>query len=431
MNWEANPGRSGANITGKERSLPIAGLFRDLRLAARNLLRNRQRTLVAVGTVAFGIVAFLLAGGFIEFIFHDMRETTIHSQLGHIQIVRPGYFDKGIADPYAFLLPGQSSEQQVVEKTPGFAGLAPRLAFSGLISHDEATIAFIGEGVDPEREQGLSSSLTFVEGRNLASASEHAAILGEGLARSLGVRPGDRIVLLATAATGSASAVEVTVVGAFATTSQEYDDRALRIPIAVARKLMKVSGATAWIILLNTTDHTAAAAGHLASALDGRAFEVVPWTALADFYNKTVVLFSKQVSVVKYIIGLLIVLTISNTQMMCVLERTTEIGTSLAIGRRGHDVMMLFLAEGALVGLLGGFLGVLLGYTLASLISAIGIPMPPPPGMAHGFIGQILVGPRLAIDAFVLAVLTTLVASVMPAWKASRMSIVDALRHNQ
>jgi len=183
MNWEASPSRLETNITGKERLLPIAGVLRDLRLAARNLLRNRQRTLVAVGTVAFGIVAFLLAGGFIQFIFHDMRETTIHSQLGHIQIVRPGYFDKGIADPYAFLLPGQSPEQKVVEKTTGFASLAPRLAFSGLISHDEATIAFVGEGVDPEREERLSSSLTLVEGRKLASATERAAILGEGLAR--------------------------------------------------------------------------------------------------------------------------------------------------------------------------------------------------------------------------------------------------------
>ena len=58
-------------------------------------------------------------------------------------------------------------------------------------------------------------------------------------------------------------------------------------------------------------------------------------------------------------------------------------------------------------------------------------PMPPPPGMARGFLGQILVVPQLAIDALVLALLTTFLASVMPAWKASRMNIVDALRHNQ
>ena len=77
----------------------------------------------------------------------------------------------------------------------------------------------------------------------------------------------------------------------------------------------------------------------------------IPWSDLADFYNKTVVLFSRQVNVVKFIIGVIIVLTISNTQMMSVLERTTEIGTSLAIGQRRQAVMRMFMAEGVLIGL--------------------------------------------------------------------------------
>ena len=88
----------------------MSSLLADFRLATRNLLRNKQRTLVATTTVAFGIIAFLLAGGFIAWIFEQMREGTIHSQLGHVQIVRPHYFEKGIADPYAFLLPEGAAE---------------------------------------------------------------------------------------------------------------------------------------------------------------------------------------------------------------------------------------------------------------------------------------------------------------------------------
>lgn len=89
--------------------------LQDFRLATRNLRRNTRRTLVATLTVAFGIVAYLLAGGFIAWIFVQMQEGTIHSQLGHVEIVRPGYFEKGIADPYAFLLPERSPEQNIVE----------------------------------------------------------------------------------------------------------------------------------------------------------------------------------------------------------------------------------------------------------------------------------------------------------------------------
>lgn len=406
-------------------------LTTDLSLAMRNLQRNTRRTLVATLTVAFGVVAYLLAGGFIAWVFEEMREGTIHSQLGHIQIVRPAYFTKGIADPYAYLLPEHAAEQAIVEQLAGFTSLAPRLALSGLISHGETTIAFLGEGIDPMREIPVSSSVRIVSGRDLASDSEKSVLLGEGLARSLGVKEGDSVVLLATASNGSPGAVEVSVAGTFATTAKEYDDSALRLPIEVARKLMRVRGATSWVVLLDKTEQTEKSAAYLARALPAKDFEVVPWTVLADFYNKTVVLFSRQISVVKFIIGLIIVLTISNTQMMSVLERTTEIGTSLAIGLRRNTLMRMFVAEGALIGVVGGVLGVALGYALALAISAVGIPMPPPPGMASGFDGEILVAPALALDALVLALTTTLLASLMPAWKASRMNIVDALRYNQ
>jgi len=403
----------------------------DFRIASRNLRRNVRRTIVAVFTVAGGCVAFLLAGGFIAWIFDDMRESTIHSQLGHIQIVRPDYYEKGVADPYAYLLPAHSSEQKMVEQTNGFAGLAPRLAFSGLASHGDISIAFIGEGVDPVRERPISSRITVVSGHDLTDTGEPAVLVGEGLAQSLGVKPGDNVVLLVSSANGSPNAIEVKLAGTFATISKEYDDNALRLPINLARKLMRVDGATSWVMLLQRTEQTAKTVDRLRADLPANNFQVIPWSDLADFYNKTVVLFSKQVSVVKFIIGVIIVLTISNTQMMNVLERTSEIGTSLAIGQRRKFIMRLFLAEGVLIGFAGGIVGLAVGYLLATLISVVGIPMPPPPGMARGYIGQILINASLAGEAMMLALVTTLLASILPAWKASRMSIVDALRHNQ
>ena len=409
----------------------MTGLGSDFSLAARNLCRNTRRTFVATLTVAVGIVAFMLAEGFIAWIFDQMREAAIHSQLGHFQIVRPGYFEKGVADPYHFLLPDQAGEHSVISKTPGFSCLAPRLSFSGLISFGDTSVAFIGDGVDPVLEKPISSRVTIQAGRDLGDAKENSVLLGEGLAKGIGAKPGDSVVLLGTAANGSASAVEVKVVGTFATSTKEYDDNSLRLPIKVARKLMKVSGATSWVVLLNQTELTAESGKYLAANLSKKDFEIVPWTQMADFYNKTVLLFSKQVSVVKIIIGIIIVLTISNTQMMSVLERTREIGTSLAIGQRRKVVMRMFVAEGVLIGLAGGAIGVLLGYLLAHVISAVGIPMPPPPGMAHGFLGEILISPPLAFEALLLAFVTTFLASVMPAIKASRMNIVDALRYNQ
>ena len=128
------------------------------------------------------------------------------------------------------------------------------------------------------------------------------------------------------------------------------------------------------------------------------------------------------------VIALIVLISISNTQVMNVQERTTEIGTVMAIGHNRRYVMRLFLLEGLLLGIAGGLLGLAVGAVLARVVSAIGIPMPPPPGMDVGFSGEILLTPGLAAGTLALAVASTALASLYPAWRASRMVIVDALR---
>ncbi len=405
-------------------------LVRTLRLASRNLLRQHRRVRLALATIVGGVIAYLLAGGFIQWIFLDMRESSIHSQLGHVQIIRPGYFSEGMGDPYAYLLPAQTPP---IEEIVGarLKTVAPRLAFSGLLSKNDATVSFLGEGIDPEREAPVTRAITIVAGKDLTDSPADSLLLGEGLAANLGAAPGDRVVLLATTAAGGVNAVELTVVGLFATVSKGYDDSVLRTHIDVARRLMRVDGATSWVVLLEDTEATDEALARLSARLPADDFELVPWYELADFYNKTVELFSKQVGVIRVLIGLIVILSISNTLSMIVMERMGEIGTAMALGVRRKGILALFICEGMLLGLFGGLVGIVLGWGLAELISAIGIPMPPPPGMARGFIGQIRVSPALAADAFVLAFATTLAASILPAWKAARMNIVDALRQQR
>jgi putative ABC transport system permease protein len=133
----------------------------------------------------------------------------------------------------------------------------------------------------------------------------------------------------------------------------------------------------------------------------------------------------------KLIIAAIIVLSISNTMMMSVMERTGEVGTSMALGNSRRDMLSQFIGEGLILGMAGALIGVVLGTALAALISYIGIPMPPPPGATEGFTAKIRVTPALSMQALMLAIITTLIASAYPAWKASRMIIVDALRHNR
>lgn len=381
--------------------------------------------------VAFGVVALVLAGGFIEWGLWFGRDSVIHSQFGHMQIVRKGYYENGIADPFNYLLPKQSQELTQIMALPGVEVIGPRLSLSGLASLGDATISFIGNGVDATAEQDLSRSMTIREGQNLSPEDPKGIILGRGLAANLNAHVGDSIVLLTSPAHGGMKAVEVHVRGIFSTITKAYDDAALRVPIEMARTLLRVEGAHTWILLLKDTDLTEQTSARVRQIIAGSNYQLLEWRELADFYNKTETLLLKQFSIVKTIIGIIIILSISNTMMMAVVERTGEIGTIMALGVRRRKVMQLFVAEGFVLGVVGATLGLLAGYTLAAIISTIGIPMPPPPGMADGYTARILVSTRLAAESFGLATLTTLLASVYPAWKAARMEIVNALRTNR
>lgn len=381
--------------------------------------------------MTLGITSLILASGFIEWNLWFGRESTIHSQLGHIRVYKQGYREAGAGNPFAYLIPHDEQQLQTIKRQSHILAVAPRLSFSGLISRGDSTLSFLGEGVAPDEERLLSRSVTLVQGKPLTSADPDGIILGQGLAANLGARPGDTVVLLANTAGGGINAVQARVRGLFRTITKAYDDSTLRTPISMARRLMRVSGSTSYALVLDKTENTDTAVTALRRQFRGEGLEFVPWYELADFYNKTAKLFSRQVEVLRTIIAVIIVLSISNSMMMSVLERTSEIGTAMALGTARGGILRIFLIEGALLGILGGVFGLIIGYVAAKLISAIGIPMPAPPGMAFGITAGILLSWSTALHAVVLAVGTTLTASVYPAWKASRMNIVDALRRGR
>ena len=401
-------------------------------IAARNLIRNRRRAAIALLTIGGAAIAMVLADGFVQWILWAMREGTIQSQTGHVQVVRPGYHQGGAADPFAYVVAQNRPERRQIEATPGVKVVAPRLSLTGLASHEETSVAFIGEGVDPAKEEDLSKAFRIVQGSNLSGIDAQEVILGRGLARALGVEAGATVALLANTRSGGINAVEAKVAGIFITGSQAYDNTALRLPLGLAQTLTRADGAHAWLVLLDDTERTDAMLRDFRTRYAGAAgeLEFVPWYERADFYNKTVALFSQQMGVLRAIIAVIIVLSISNLLVMNVLERTGEIGTLLAIGFKRKRVMQQFAVEGLVLGLIGGGLGVAAGFGLGELISAIGIPMPPPPGMEEGYTGEIRVTAGVVAQAFAIAFATTALAGLYPAWKASRLQVVDALRHN-
>ncbi|MBA2689172.1 MAG: ABC transporter permease [Burkholderiales bacterium] len=402
-----------------------------LPLALRNLTRHYRRTAIALPAISFSVVAIVLTGGFFDWLLLDLRENTIQSRLGHVQIVKSGFNEHGTADPFAYLLPAQSAEFDALKALPDVTTVARRIQFTGVISHDETSVSFLAEGVEPDKEEVLSKRIAIVAGKGLSADDPGGILLGAGLAASLGVKPGDSVVLLSTAVSGGMNGTDAHVRGLFATFTKAYDDSTLRVPLPMAQKLLRTSGAHRWVVLLKDTGQTDPALISINSLLSNAKLQAIPWYELADFYNKLAVLFTRQINVIRVMIALVVLLSISNTLIMSVLERTGEIGTLMAMGSNRRRILQLFLSEGFFLACIGGVIGIALSILLAGFISTIGIPMPPPPGSNVGFTARISFSAANAWVALALVMSTTLLASIYPAWKASRLEIVDALRHNK
>lgn len=399
-------------------------------LALRNVFRHRLRTLLTLAAIVSGVMAIVISGGFIEDTFVQLRESTIHSRVGHLQVFRQGYLEHGQRDPFAYLIAEPVRTAEVVAELPHVEDVMARTGFSGLANNGRADIPILGEGIEPDKEARLGSAMTIVAGRQLSDADAYGGVIGEGVGAALNLEPGDYLTLMVNTAEGALNTIDVEIVGIFRSVSKDYDDRAVRIPIAAAHELMFSDATHTLVVALDATAATDEVVAAVRSRLQGTDLEVRPWHELAGFYRKTVALYQRQFGVLQGIILMLLVLSVSSTVNMTLYERTGEFGTLLALGKRRRDLFRLIMLENTLLGVIGGLLGLLLGAALALGISRIGIPMPPPPGSNAGYLASIRLVPWVMLVAAVTGMLATILAAVLPARRAVHAHVADALRHN-
>lgn len=401
-----------------------------LKLAFRNILRHKLKTAMTLAAVIFGVISLILSGGFIQDVFVQLGETTIHSQTGHIQIFRTGYFEKGSRSPEKFSIERPEIVQNLLVGMPEVAEVMARLSFSGMVNNGYTDLAFIGEGVEPEKENRLGTSLILREGRHLHDDGSYEAMIGVGVARTLKLSPGDFVTLLVSTAGGAVNSMEFKVIGVFQSYSKEYDARAIRIPLKSAKDLLYTYGVTNIVVRLHQTNDTQRVTTNLKNQVSLLQFEIKTWIELNDFYSKTVTLYSQQFYALQAVILIVVLLGVANTVSMSIIDRVGEFGTIMALGYRAKYIFGLILLENILLGLVGAACGLILGYGIASFISAVGIPMPPPPNSDLGYIARIQVIPSSLIMAFLIGAIATILAAIIPAIRVSRIPVVQALRYN-
>jgi putative ABC transport system permease protein len=396
-----------------------------IKLALRNIFRNRRRSAITLAVIVFGAVGLILFGGYKAVTFRSLRESTIRGRLGHLQLFGAGH-EKGSQKPLEHALEDVAAIRARIEQDPRVESTAAQITLMGLISNGDKSETFVATAVEPAKDRVMRGQ-ELVEGTQLPDDEPDAVVLGKGLARSMNVKSGDYVTLMTPTVTGSLNAVDVRVAGIFQTGVKELDERAVKLPLAGAQQLLQTRKVEKLLVFLRDTETTDAVRADIERMK--LPIDIKSWSELASFYHQVVLLYNGIFGFLGLIVFAIVVFSVANTIVMSIFERTREIGTLMAIGVTRGRVWRMFFLEGLLTGVLGGVLGVAAGMLIAALINSGDIMLPPPPGYTVGYKLRMLLQPPVLMTAFLISMVTSTLSSILPALKASRLKVVDALGH--
>ncbi|MFO1218914.1 MAG: FtsX-like permease family protein [Burkholderiaceae bacterium] len=405
----------------------LPALWRWLRFAWANTLRNRRRSGVTVAIAALGSAAILLAGGFALYTYRALAEASARTT-GHLVIAKPEQFTRDEEVPLRHGLADAAALKARLLADDAVRQVLPRVEFSGLISNGDKSTVMMAVGIDADAEFAIKGPfLTVRAGRVLTSDRRGEVLLGDGLARSLKAEPGSGLTLLATTTDGALNALDVTVAGTFSTGIAEIDKRLVYIDLASAQKLLVTDRVSSLGVFLDRMESTPAAHARIGAALPQLAVQT--WVDQAAFYRSVKELYNRIFGALGLIIGVIVVFVVTSAMAMAVIERTREVGTLRALGTLPAQLVESFALEGLLLGGLGAALGAAVAGAVTLALLWFPVQMPPPPGRSTGYPLQIAFDGTLYAATLLAMVLLATLASAVVARRTVRRPIVDALAH--
>ena len=409
------------------------------KLALRGLLRNRRRSLVTLLAIALGFSAIALFAGYTHNVYGGLARQSIHDEMiGHLTVSKRGMRTEGKLDPERYLLTQAEVDaiSQLLRDEPHVKLVAPRLALSGLLSNGRASTIFIAEGVEPRAMARLQQSeadnaVVPKIKKQLDPARPEVVELSEGLADMLHLASGGQGAMLVNSLSGQANALDVTVGHTFNTGNARSNDKFAFLTLDLTRTLLDAEGrADRLTVLLDDVSQTKMLRDHLLTKLNGAGYavEIQTWQELSDFYNQVHGMFDMIFGFIASIVLTVVVMSVANSMGMTVVERTREIGTLRAIGLKRSGVVRLFTTESMLLTLIGCLLGLLITLAVRWGINLANISYIPPNSVAPvPLLVDMDIG-RVSFTFILMSVVGTL-AAYMPARRAARKDIIDALGH--
>lgn len=398
-----------------------------IRMAWRDLGRNRRRSFFSALAVGLGLALLLFLAAFIEGEMKASIDTSIRLISGHLQVRANTYDEVKTSLKWADLVENPQQVADQIASLEPVKAASPRLYASGIVAVGDETTGVRVIGIDPNSEANSPYREGMLEGEFLTGDDREGLLLGKALAEKLGLKVGEQLSLSVNTSNGEVAEQVFTVRGIFTTGTYAFDGANVLLPLVKAQAIAEAENhASTIFILLKDMNQTDV----VAPALQSVNLQVLTWKDMNELLLQVEQL-ANSYMVFFYLIVLGISATVVvNTLIMSVFERTREIGILTAIGMRSRRIMGMFLAESSLLAVGGILMGLTLGIILATILGQVGFPV------GQMKITGFVIGDRIypvltladSVQLSLMALVITLLAGLYPAWIASHMEPVEALR---
>ncbi len=414
-----------------------------VKLAFRNILRNRRRSLLTLLSMGGGFFLLCLTLSMSEGSYSNIINIFTQDHTGHVQIHKENYLER--PSLYKTIKHADQIISQL-EQQPLVLGVAPRIYSPSLAYGKNKTFPAQVIGIDPQREakttrlenkvnEGsyLTNEVTNSVASNISKDGYFPAMIGFSLAKNLQLTMGDELVLISQGIDGSI-ANDIFEIVAIVGDVGSYERMNVYIHLSVMREFLSMPGDTSKVhelaIILSSQSEAREFAAKTQSALADKSLSVAPWQVVESSFYKSMQADKKGSYVSMGIIIFIVSIGVLNTILMGTLERTREFGVLKAIGTRPLAVFTLIMLESLVLAMISCLIGLALSLPVCFWLASVGIAMPEPIDMG-GIIFDTMLGEVswfVVLLPSMVVISSTLLVSFIPAIRAANISPLKALQ---